>query len=684
MKSGFDLSREEGLTMGQRYLNLLFGQIVNWDGLYICFEVVWKDDETLGKRRKIKRFFFTSLDQAQQNLETVFKLNDEGYCVFVAVNPVTQRQRSKETTKGASLGHVEIDTTETLSAEQILALLKKSDPSPSFFVTSGPGGGAHVYFLLNQLQQDKVLAEELNKALINKFHAKDSVYDVCRCLRLAGTRNNKPEYKSMEPFRALLMEPETGVSTYPFDMLQEQFKISPPQEPQPATEESKQSSSEENVVVAPEWFEPLYSRPNIKRAWQRKGKAISKDPSAADFHLLSEVLKEWAEISDEKLGELLLPFRECHDEDTEKANRPDYIKSTIKAVRDAAHTTSGDLPENWFISMEDFEKEYKDQPESLWLIEGFIEEGGYVILGAPPKNMKSLLAIHAGISVASGKDFLGEYKVGKTGRVLIIAQEDRLEAVMKRLRAAAAGMGLDPQEPLPIDTAAQKGINITNTENQETLRKYIVKYKPALVIMDPLRAIFPGDENDSGAAREVTNVIQELSRIEGTAFLLNHHWKKNQEGPPKNHGARLRGSGDWHAGAESILGITEKKHVGNGRYRLTLSTEHRNAADSDPKQISIDYGDCKIVFGAYNTPEELIIQEIPELMKNVGTEGIMKSHLEKKIKSPLNKQDKLSIIQKMIDEEKLVPVEGQDLSKNGIKYVLKSLPQEPDSPQEEE
>ena len=61
------------------------------------------------------------------------------------------------------------------------------------------------YFRGDQFYPPEI-AEEINRRLEKHFPCKDAVHDVSRHLRLAGTINQKPEYKDLVPFRAKLIE----------------------------------------------------------------------------------------------------------------------------------------------------------------------------------------------------------------------------------------------------------------------------------------------------------------------------------------------------------------------------------------------------------------------------------------------------------------------------------------------
>ena len=63
-----------------------------------------------------------------------------------------------------------------------------------------------------------------------------------------------------------------------------------------------------------------------------------------------------------------------------------------------------------------------------YLVEQWVVTGSKVLVAGPPKTVKTLLADNLALSVASGKPFLGRFKVNQTGPVIIYQGENN-EAV---------------------------------------------------------------------------------------------------------------------------------------------------------------------------------------------------------------------------------------------------------------
>ncbi|MFH1532713.1 MAG: hypothetical protein ABIK09_18475 [Pseudomonadota bacterium] len=201
--------RTRGMDMAWVFLSRLFkGALALLTGqeIYIRFLLVWRGDGD-GPEGRTCVFHFPSLDEAREGLRILFNLNDQGYDVFVGVNLRWLRSGAKSAVRAASVIHCEIDATLNLLAADIERLAKAV--GASFRVVSGPTGGQHVYFILDELI-DPAHAEVLNKILAQMLSCKDAVHDVSRHLRVAGTINNKPEYRGMSRFRAMLInEKET-------------------------------------------------------------------------------------------------------------------------------------------------------------------------------------------------------------------------------------------------------------------------------------------------------------------------------------------------------------------------------------------------------------------------------------------------------------------------------------------
>ena len=167
-------------------------------------------------------------------------------------------------------------------------------------------------------------------------------------------------------------------------------------------------------------------------------------------------------------------------------------------------------------------------PEKIdWLIEPIIPRGGMVLISGDPEAGKTWLALDAAISIASGRDWLGRFAT-QQGSVILIDEETTDAGFGERLRLLLRAGGYGPDE-LPISIALRKGLNLSNPQRVVELASAIERVKPALVVIDPLREIFEGNENSAEEVAAVFRAMRQAAGDNAPAFLVIHHNRKNDE-----------------------------------------------------------------------------------------------------------------------------------------------------------
>lgn len=210
------------LQMSIDHLDLLFGHFASTadpGGYRVHLLAVWKDKHTTpSHHRRVFCQNYGGVEQAKSHLPAVFNLNQAGYDIYVCVAPLQPFPDDGDEVGGRTKAdvlcsvacHVEVDITDEMSADSLEEIIKQSPVAPTFQVVSGPTGGRHLYFVLEEPSTDFDRVEAVSQGLRDYFNAKDAVHDVTRCLRLAGTLNQKPDYQDQPPFRSFLIGEEIG------------------------------------------------------------------------------------------------------------------------------------------------------------------------------------------------------------------------------------------------------------------------------------------------------------------------------------------------------------------------------------------------------------------------------------------------------------------------------------------
>lgn len=222
-----------------------------------------------------------------------------------------------------------------------------------------------------------------------------------------------------------------------------------------------------------------------------------------------------------------------------------------------------------------------DQPRpraTEWLIDGWWLDQGCGLLAAEEKSSKTTLALAMGMCVASGAPWLRRWPV-RRGPVLALFEEDHERTVRRRAELLGRAMGVDPHLD-DFHVLCQTGITIggQRSRGRGRLAALIRRYRPALTILDPLRRMTPGvDENDSRAVSDYLGWLRRQQKENGTAIICLHHFAKEARdgrerhaGHPRRITHRVRGSSDFLAWYDSLVLVereTETRHRVNALHR---------------------------------------------------------------------------------------------------------------------
>jgi hypothetical protein len=166
-----------------------------------------------------------------------------------------------------------------------------------------------------------------------------------------------------------------------------------------------------------------------------------------------------------------------------------------------------------------------------WVIPGLLPEKETIVLAGAPKAGKTLLAIDAAYSVATGESyFLGE--ATSQGKVLLVSTDESANSTKAKLINRGFRRGdKDFIKVLPTWDISQMG----------ALEALLEDFRPNLVIIDSLRRINKGSEISENSAEFADNIytLKETLERYGAAGILIHHTNKDREALGVH---RLRGS----------------------------------------------------------------------------------------------------------------------------------------------
>lgn len=220
-----------------------------------------------------------------------------------------------------------------------------------------------------------------------------------------------------------------------------------------------------------------------------------------------------------------------------------------------------------------------DDVDTDWLVDELLPAGTVTFLAGEPKTRKTWVALYLAVCVASGRALFDRFPC-KRGPVVVVTEEDTPKEFRKRMWWLARGIGCDPRT-LPIRGAVLKGIRLDDPAALEQLEQ---ECKGAsLVVLDALTRFHQADENDRTAMQTVTMALQRLAGRTGATVLAIHHLRKKGQGDEGvRPGQRMRGTGDLHALARAVIGVSVKDDA------LELSPESNYGEPVDPFTVKLD------------------------------------------------------------------------------------------------
>lgn len=233
-------------------------------------------------------------------------------------------------------------------------------------------------------------------------------------------------------------------------------------------------------------------------------------------------------------------------------------------------------------------------PETPWLVEQLVTEGGVTGLATEPKAAKTWLGTEIAVAVASGTRAMGQFATRKR-RVAYFYAEDMRKQVHNRLRALFATR-VEPRDELCELLHVQprgKHLDITKDEDLAWLLASCRRLPElGLLVMDPLRDLHSGEEDKSDSMREVMRRFRMLADALGCTVLFVHHSAKASADSAKRRGGqKMRGSSAIHGSLDcgiylsglvvdqdgrvftNIVESEVKGARGAGYFKLTLTIE---------------------------------------------------------------------------------------------------------------
>ena len=151
----------------------------------------------------------------------------------------------------------------------------------------------------------------------------------------------------------------------------------------------------------------------------------------------------------------------------------------------------------------------REPAEPDWLVRGMIARGQKILVQGPPKQMKTWFVLSLLKALSRGENVCGVpfWKTTVSGiKAVMVEEEHSTNALIQRVQQSLAGT-------CNIVIPHRTGLKLLPKNPEfEDLLNFIDEFRPDLLVLDPLRSFFDGDENDSSVMQQVFAPLNMLLR----------------------------------------------------------------------------------------------------------------------------------------------------------------------------
>lgn len=247
---------------------------------------------------------------------------------------------------------------------------------------------------------------------------------------------------------------------------------------------------------------------------------------------------------------------------------------------------------------------------------GLLQEKSFAMLHASEKMGKSMFSLNLAVAGArEDAEFLGIPIRAGGFRTMILQCEVHMRAVYERFLEMLTKGALTDEQASAIVINGFRAVSLSNPFSLYWLRRKIRKFKPDILVIDPLARMLVTDENSNVAVGRELAPLLALRDDPGCAVIVVHHDTKVGEG---NAGRpahqRSRGANRLTADPDAIWSLSARKRAGGPT--STFSCTARYGRQMEPFRVRLN--ERTFWFERYSTESEHGEQLVAEIIGGGG------------------------------------------------------------------
>lgn len=446
-----------------------------------------------------KQEFFEWPKQKEEIIRWLHK-GAESYDTYIAPALFSAPSSKKEHVKGSHVAWVDFDG-------KIPTDLNGS-PSPSVIVASSDPANnkQHWYWRLENFVTDIKLIERLNRGLAYSLGADVSGWDANQVLRPPTTKNYK--YGNGQQVSLLSITPYS-INPSAFSSL--------PEPPAISTEFNVSDLQDAALIVASyEWSKQAF---NLYRT------LAPVDRSAA----LMQLAYFGAEMGMQD-AEIFTILYHADERWKKFRGRPDRIRrlNDIIAVARTKHPYYDGVRERSTLPILGFKEFLNSDIKIDWVVPGFLESSGQLLLTAKPGVGKSRFTLAFFIHLALGKNFL-HYEITKPRKLIYYSLEmghAQLLYFLSHMSQSLSTQELNLLQDNLLLVPLGEALYLDKPAGQKLVEKTLNEYSPDGYCFDSLSRTTPETVNDEGKIKDILDWDAIIRNRYGNFSWYIHHNRK--------------------------------------------------------------------------------------------------------------------------------------------------------------